>query len=125
MRTKKNRGYVRKLKKELKEYKKKLDISLYNSHKFESDFRNVCFELNQIKARRVFFNKQFIVSDSDMRELYNLTTVDDVNKQLKDSFINFVTSTKDFQKIINIKSDDSFMGVGTRYNVSLELLLPY
>lgn len=119
---KKNRGFVRKLKRDnisLQQENEKLKLLLSHVIKQKTVAEQ---RYNSIRGRVVRMDVQKIISDSELRCVP--LKQDELMKYVKQLMLQELISNGTLTNCIKDEIDTSFVGMGTRYNLSLECLLP-
>lgn len=117
---KKNRGYVRKLEQQLRalEADKNHLLGILNYRVMRTD--ELASSLSAVRNRIRRLNYVHLV---DLRQLgvrsYEIST-NDIKKKMVEEFLH----NEQFLDLIKFELDDSFVGVGSRYILSIEILTP-
>lgn len=119
---KKNRAFSRQLKREIKELRSENECLRSVSQQFkyrENEYRR---QYNALRGRVSLLSREYIIGEVDAYHMRQAGLKPDV--QLTNSMVREMMESDDFRKMFRIERDPEFIGMGTKYRVSLELLEP-
>lgn len=117
---KKNRGYVRQLKRELKELQNINNLLENTVRILDSSFQESQHRLSSNRNRvRVFkYTRTFNLEEMGVRSYH--ISIEDVKKMAIEDFLH----NEAFLDAIKVENDEYYVGIGSRLNVSIEVLTP-
>lgn len=119
---KKNRAFSRQLKREIKELRSENECLRSVSQQFKIRAKEYSRQYNTLCGRIRKLSREYIIGEVDAYHMRQAGLEPDV--QLVNSMVREMMESDDFRKMFRIERDPEFMGMGTKYKVSLELLEP-
>lgn len=120
--TSKNRAFGRNLKKQMRELedKNKALRSMLNVRNMS--YTQLSDRLNSLENRIKRIDNQYIVSQYEANELSIMGNI--IEDVVRENLVRDIIQSDCLHKLIKVDVDPTFCGVGTRYNVSLQVLSP-
>lgn len=120
---KKNRSYRRELKKRLRQLEHDNKVLTAALCQQDNRHRQHSQELNGLRNRIKRIDNQYIISQTQADELRSVPgTIDALVTKF---LIRDMVECNALDSLIRVEADPDFHGIGTRYNVSLEVLAPF
>lgn len=118
---KKNRGFCRQLKGELKAMQQELDLIRAEKQALQWRLERTCMAYNSLKGRIVKYDMSHIVSQLEYSmEVGSERLMTDMKRRLISSLV----ENEAFLDTIQLEKDEDFLGCGTRYCLSLNIVKP-
>lgn len=119
---KKNRSFSRQLKREVKELRSENECLRSVSQQFKIRAKEYSNKYNALRGRVRELSREYIIGEVDAYHMREAGLKPDV--QLVNSMVREMMESDDFRKMFRIEHDTAFIGMGTKYKVSLDLLEP-
>lgn len=120
--TYKNRAFGRNLKKQMRQLERD-NIALRSALNIRNaSYMQLSDRLNSIENRIKRIDNQYIVSQQEANELSIMGNI--IEDVVRENLVRDLLQSDCLHKLIKVDVDPTFCGIGTRYNVSLQVLSP-